>query len=131
MREKMARFMYGRNGMDALAKFESWVVIIILFISIFVGFLPVYLLALAGMIHMYYRVFSRNVYKRQQENQKFLNLKYKVVVRFNKWKARRRDSKYYRFYKCPDCKQRVRVPKGHGRIEIACPRCRAKFIRKS
>ena len=35
MREKFIRFMNGRNGMDELARAESWVVMILLLVSIF------------------------------------------------------------------------------------------------
>ncbi len=46
-------------------------------------------------------------------------------------RAQRQDKRYYKFYNCPNCNQKVRVPKGKGRIEITCPKCHTSFIRKT
>ncbi len=46
-------------------------------------------------------------------------------------KAQRQDKKYYKYFNCPNCNQKVRVPKGRGKIEITCPKCRTSFIRKT
>ena len=71
MREKMMRFMSGRNGMDELARFESMIVLVFLVLTMFTRILLFDVIAIALMIHMYFRVFSRNVSKRYEENQKF------------------------------------------------------------
>ena len=107
MREKFIRFMNGRNGMDELARAESWVVMILLVVSIFTRSAILDILAIGLMIHMYFRVFSRNVKKRFAQR------------------------KQYKFFKCPMCKQEVRVPRGHGKICITCPKCREQFVRRS
>lgn len=91
MREKFIRFMNGRNGMDELARAESWVVMILLLVSIFTRSAILDILAIGLMIHMYFRVFSRNVSKRYAENQKFLNARYEWTV-----KAERRKSALHR-----------------------------------
>ncbi|MCD7981014.1 MAG: zinc-ribbon domain-containing protein [Clostridiales bacterium] len=44
-------------------------------------------------------------------------------------RAQREQRKIYKFYMCPHCSQKVRVPKGKGRIEITCPKCRTTFIK--
>jgi DNA-directed RNA polymerase subunit RPC12/RpoP len=131
MREKMMRFMAGRNGMDDLARFESVVVLVILLIGMFTRLGIFTLIALLLMVHMYYRVFSRNTAKRYTENQKYRNLRYNWSIKWNKFKTRASQRRNYRFYKCPMCQQEVRVQKGHGKIEITCPKCRENFIRKS
>ena len=120
MREKFIRFMNGRNGMDELARAESWVVMILLVVSIFTRSAILDILAIGLMIHMYFRVFSRNVNKRYAENQKFLNARYEWTV-----KAERRKKRF------AQRKQEVRVPRGHGKICITCPKCREQFVRRS
>lgn len=85
-RDRFANWMSGRNGMDELARFESGLVLILLIISLFSRLGLLYIVALAVMIHMYYRMFSRNVSKRYEENQKFLNLRYNSTVEWNKKK---------------------------------------------
>ena len=134
MREKFIRFMNGRNGMDELARAESWVVMILLVVSIFTrsAILDILdILAIGLMIHMYFRVFSRNVNKRYAENQKFLNARYEWTVKAERRKKRFAQRKQYKFFKCPMCKQEVRVPRGHGKICITCPKCREQFVRRS
>lgn len=130
-RDRFANWMSGRNGMDELARFESGLVLVFLIISLFSRLGLLYIVALAVMIHMYYRMFSRNVSKRYEENQKFLNLRYNSTVEWNKKKKHFAQRKTYCFFKCPQCKQEVRVPRGHGRICITCPRCRTEFIKRT
>lgn len=130
-RDRFANWMSGRNGMDELARFESGLVLVLLIISLFSRLGLLYIVALAVMIHMYYRMFSRNVSKRYEENQKFLNLRYNSTVEWNKKKKHFAQRKTYCFFKCPQCKQEVRVPRGHGRICITCPRCRTEFIKRT
>ena len=131
MREKLARFMVGRNGVDDLARFESWFVLVVLILSIFTRSGLLDLIAIAFIVHMYFRVFSRNVSKRYEENQKFLNFRYDWTVKWNRKKKHFEQRKMYKFYKCPMCRQEVRVPRGHGKICITCPKCREEFIKRS
>lgn len=135
MREKFIRFMYGRNGVDELARFESFLIWIPLILSIFIRQpiinMVLFWIMVALMVHTYFRVFSKNISKRYEENQKFRNFRYKFAVEKNKKKKQFQQRKIYRFYKCPMCKQKVRVPKGHGKISITCPKCREEFVRKS
>ena len=130
-RDRFANWMSGRNGMDELARFESGLVLVLLIISLFSRLGLLYIVALAVMIHMYYRMLSRNVSKRYEENQKFLNLRYNSTVEWNKKKKHFAQRKTYCFFKCPQCKQEVRVPRGHGKICITCPRCRTEFIKRT
>ena len=74
-------------------------------------------IAYVFMIVAIVRTLSRNVYKRYEENRKFL-------LFFQKLK-----DKEHRYYNCPRCHQQVRVPKGKGKISITCPKCREKFIK--
>lgn len=131
MKEKLRQFMQGRNGADELSSVSSIVVIVLLLLSLFTRWSIFYILGLALMIYMYFRMFSRNIAKRRAENQKFLNLRYNVVVAWNKKKNQFAQRKTHRFFKCPSCKQKVRVPKGRGKICITCPKCKTEFIKKS
>lgn len=131
MREKFYQFMSGRNGMDDLFRMETWLALILLVPGIITKINLFSFLALLVIIHMYFRMFSKNTAKRYEENQKYLNFRYNRTVAWNRFKKRMAESKTHRFYKCPSCKQKVRVPKGHGKIEITCPKCRDTFMRKS
>ena len=131
MRDKLYRFMQGRNGMDELARMQSWLVLILLLVGMFTRIGLFSFVALILMIYMYFRVFSRNTSKRYEENQKYLNFRYNRTVSWNRLKKRMGQARDCRFFKCPMWKQEVRVPRGHGKIEITCPKCREKFIRRT
>ena len=123
--------MQGRNGMDELGRALNTVVLILLIISIFSKWPVFYILALLLMGYMYFRVFSKNTPKRYAENQKYRNFRYDTKIKLNKKKMEWNQRKIYRFFRCPMCKQKVRVPKGRGKICITCPKCKAEFIKHS
>ena len=136
LRDKFARFMEGRNGMDELARAESMLVWVILILMLLFSRNAVLgtifnLLFWVVIIHMYFRVFSKNLSKRYQENQNYTNARYRRVVNKNRRKKERAQSGTYKFFSCPQCKQRVRVPRGRGKICITCPKCRTEFTRRS
>lgn len=131
MGEKLRRFLMGRYGMDSLNKLIFIVSLILLVVT---WFFPNYILRLLFWILLvigYFRCFSRNIYARYAENQKFLNSTAKIRGYFRKKKYRFDQRSTYRFYKCPKCKQQIRVPKGKGKINIKCPKCGEQFIKKS
>lgn len=135
MREKLQRFMIGRYGADELGKAMNAGVLVCLIISMFGAALPVlsifYWIAIALMVYTCYRMLSKNVSKRYEENQKYLTARYRAVAKREARKKRWAQRDTYRFYKCPDCKQTVRVPKGRGKICITCPKCKREFIKRS
>jgi hypothetical protein len=131
MRETMMYFMWGRNGVDELARFHSIVVLVLLVLGLFTGWNGFSIAALALMVYMCFRILSRNKARRHRENQKYRHFSYELVTAWNRLGKRMRQRRDYRFYKCPSCRQHVRVPKGHGKIEITCPKCRESFIRRS
>ena len=121
LRTAMQQFMAGRYGTD---KLNMAILCAGLAFSLLASFIPgaVFKLlcttiAYAFMILAIFRTLSRNIYKRYEENRKFL-------IFFQKVK-----DKDHRYYNCPRCHQQVRVPKGKGKISITCPKCREKFIK--
>ena len=131
MREKFMRFMQGRNGVDQLGKTLNTVTLVLLLISMFTRWTILYVIALVLMVYTYFRIFSKNIPKRYAENQKFCNWRYDMAIKKNKKKQEWEQRKIYRFFRCPMCKQKVRVPKGRGKICITCPKCRQEFVKRS
>lgn len=131
LKERVMRFMTGRYGFDELSRVYLFVVIALFIVSMFTKNNIFYVMALALMVYTYFRAFSKNVSNRQEENQKFLNFRYNATVKWNAKKKQFAQRREYHFFKCPQCKQTVRVPRGHGRICITCPKCNAEFIKKS
>lgn len=131
------RFMQGRYGVDQFSNFLMKLfigefILYFLFRKLVPGFsLAMYYLSLATLIYTYYRIFSKNIYKRASENQNFLNKTSNIRRKINAQKSILKQKKIYRIYKCPTCKQKVRVPKGKGKISIHCPKCNTDFIKRS
>lgn len=126
--EGIRRFMWGRYGTDQLNLFLLIVAVVLCLISfiftrlgavmMIVGAV-VNLLAYGVLIWYLFRSLSRNITARQRENRRFLTLRSRLTDRQN------------RYYRCPNCGQTVRVPRGRGKICIKCPMCSEKFVRKS
>lgn len=131
IRLKVQQFMVGRYGADELGKFISVSTLICLLVSLFTGTGIFYWIGLFLIFYTYFRMFSKNISKRYQENQKFLTLRYKAAVKWNLVKKQFAERKTHRFFSCPQCGQKVRVPKGRGKICITCPKCRTEFVKKS
>lgn len=131
MKQKIQQFMMGRYGADQFGRLLMGISVVLLLISLFTRLDIFYILALGMMGYEYYRMMSRQVERRYAENQKYLNWRYQLVVKQNRRKEHFRQRKTHHFYKCPSCKQKVRVPKGKGRICITCPKCKEEFIKNS
>ena len=122
-KNKLRQFMAGRYGTD---KLNTCILVLGVIVSIVAAILrnPWLTLVFATLSYVLmfwaiFRTFSRNTYKRYQENRKFLMLLDRI-----------KDRKH-RYYSCPRCRQPVRVPRGKGKIAITCPKCKEKFIKKT
>lgn len=131
MKRKFEDFMSGRYGADDLSKFMLGVCLVLLVVNIFTGQSLIYLLALVILVLSYFRMFSRNYMQRSAENEKYLDIVQNITGRFRKAGKRAKQSKDYHIYKCPSCGQKIRVPRGKGKICITCPKCRTEFQKKS
>ena len=119
----MQRFMAGRYGTDKLNMAILGAGLVLCIISMFVDFAAVNLALTLGsyglMFWAIYRSFSRDTYKRYQENRKFLLMIDRIKDR------------QHRYYECPRCRQTIRVPRGKGKIAITCPKCKERFVKKT
>ncbi len=130
-RKKFQQFMVGRYGADSLSRFIMGAILVCITLNLFLRWDILLLVEIAGLIWSYYRMFSKNYSAREKENRIYLRMKLKVSDFFNKWKFRIRQSKEYHIYKCPGCGQKIRIPRGKGRVSIHCPKCGTDFIKKS
>ena len=134
MREKLYRFMYGRYGSDELSKAMLIAMVVCAVLTWFTGGIVDRILTGAMWVllfYSYYRMFSKNHAKRWAENQKYLSFKNRILGRINRQKNYTQQKKTHRIYACPGCKQKIRVPKGKGKIQISCPKCKTKFIKRT
>ena len=130
IRASLTRFMSGRYGADQLGMTMLWTSLIMSIIGSFAKVPLLTLLADALLIWMFFRMLSKNRYKRQHENQVYLQKTYKMRQGMTEWMNRVKNSKKYRYFTCPQCKKRLRVPRGVGSITITCKGCGNKFDKK-
>lgn len=127
----LRKLMIGRYGVDELSIFILIVSIIFSILSRFIdsGIIPVVFMVTAVLA--YFRIFSKNITKRYEENNKFLKTWNPIKNKFNKKVKRLKNTKDYRHFKCPNCDQRLRVPRGKGKVAVTCPKCRTGIIKKT
>ena len=128
MKERFRQFMVGRYGTDELNNFLTVAVFVVIVISLFIEN-KASVFATALLVYVYFRMFSRNYAARRAENAAFLKIKYKITGQFSK--QAREQRKNFHIYKCPQCKQKIRIPRGKGKIQITCPKCKHEFIKRS
>lgn len=131
LRASLARFMAGRYGVDQLGYAA---VILALALTVLGALLRVGLLTLladALLIVCFARMLSRNRVKRAQENQLYLQKTQGARKAVREWVNRIRNGKRYRYFVCPQCRARLRVPRGVGKITVTCKKCGNRFDKKA
>ena len=122
-------FMLGRYGVDHL----SFAMLLPAMALMLLGrrrLWPLELVGLALMVWADWRILSRNISARAQENGVFLRYWQGARGAWDRLTARIKD-RDHRYYRCPRCRQQLRVPRGRGRIVITCPKCRHEFVKKT
>ena len=135
LRDWWARFSYGRYGNDQFGRFLVIFALVLAIVSMFTSNW-VYIAALAVFIYAYFRIFSKNIRARQKENEWFLGIGRWFSNLFggrkkNGYSSNRAQNANYKVFKCPKCGQKLRVPRGRGKIEIRCRKCSEIFVRRT
>lgn len=125
------RIMVGRYGVDQLSKAMLILTFLLLILSLFAEASIINTFAIVVLALTYMRILSRNINKRYEENMKFLQLWNPIRIKIIKFFNRLKEHKLYRFYKCSQCGQQLRVPKGKGKIKITCPKCKNEIIKRT
>lgn len=128
---RLQQFVAGRYGTDSFSAFLNICGLIFAILGNFKALRFLYFVGLIMILYSSFRVLSKNFVARQKELNRFLRWSEKPKAEMKLMGNRFRDRKTHRYYKCKNCKTVMRVPKGRGKIEITCPRCRAKSIRKT
>lgn len=130
-RERIMRFMAGRYGTDQLNRTLIIVSFINMLLSMFVLRPVFYTIGLIFLLINMARTFSKNHQARYKENQWYLGIENKIRQMIRNLKYQKDNLKHYHIYKCPSCKQKIRIPRGKGKIMVRCPKCETEFMKKS
>ena len=123
--------MQGRYGQDAFTRFVLGAMLACVVLNLLVGSRFLSIMAWALLVYAYFRLFSRNHAARYAENQRYLNATAKLRYWFDQQKRLKEERKYHHIYVCPKCRQKIRIPKGKGKIMVRCPKCRHEFQKRS
>lgn len=123
--------MQGRYGQDAFTRFLLGAMLACVVLNLLVGSRFLSIMAWTLLIYAYFRLFSRNHAARYAENQRYLNATAKLRYWFDQQKRLKEERKYHHIYVCPRCRQKIRIPKGKGKIMVRCPKCRHEFQKRS
>ena len=124
---KLYSFMLGRNGIDQLHKFILIVCVILAVINIFINNVVLDILEIILLIIIFYRFLSKDIRKRRKENKIYLDIRNKVIKKFDLDKKKWDDRKTHIYKKCPKCKTILRLPLKKGKHTCKCPKCKNRF----
>lgn len=127
MNNKLRTFMIGRYGIDDLYKVLLIIYTILILINIFIRSKIIAVIEVLFIIIMLYRVLSKNIYQRRKENDMYLKVKNKILSTYNYNKKKYKDRNTYMYKKCPNCRQKIRLPLKKGKHTVKCPKCSNKF----
>ncbi len=128
---KMQQFMTGRYGSDQFTLFLLVVSLIFTFLGNFKPLRFMYFIGLAVIFYSLFRTMSKNYDARRKELNWYFRWSEKPRAELKLLGSKIRDRKTHRYFKCKECKTVMRVPKDRGKIEITCPKCRAKTVKKT
>lgn len=117
--------------MDQLSRFLNLFIIVLLIVSMLTKQMLLYLVAMGLLVYSYYRAFSRNREKRCAENMWYLQRTAKLRGYFATFGRDMKMRRTHHIYRCPGCGQKIRIPRGKGKIAVRCPKCGVEFIRRS
>lgn len=130
-KRKFGQFMAGRYGADQFTRFLSGCIIVFLIANFVFHSRLLYWLALLLLCYSYFRMFSKNIPARFRENERFMGLRFQAGEKVKRWRFKAGQAMAYHIYRCPGCGQKIRIPRGKGKISIHCPKCHTDFIRRS
>ena len=111
MKQRFLNFMKDRYGWDILNN-------IIIYLSL--GFAVVNLFKKSEVLTLTsFILFSIALFR-------MLSPIYSRLLKFSS-----KDRKNYKYFKCKNCGQELRIPKGKGKIKVICPNCKYEEIKKS
>lgn len=119
LKNALWRFLYGRYGTDKLNMVLLGLGVALCLVGMVIKNAVVTYLSYVPLLTAIFRTFSKNLPARRRENQALLDGVTRIKDRKN------------RYFKCPKCSQRVRVPRGKGTVKIRCPKCSEQFVKKT
>lgn len=126
IRQKLTRFLYGRNGPDTIYNVCIWTAFAIAILNMFLRLWPLDIVYFLLFGYAIFRFLSRNIARRQAENQSFRRVLARPLRAIGLWKKKSADRTHV-YKRCPNCKSQLRFPREKGEHTVRCPRCGGTF----
>ena len=125
--DRYIKFMKDGYGIDELYKFLLLVCFVLIVINTFISNNIIRLFEVLLIVIIFYRYMSKNIKLRKKENDKYLEIKDKIIKLFDYNKKKYKDRNTHMYKKCPKCKQKIRLPLKKGKHTVKCPNCGNRF----
>lgn len=125
--DRYIKFMKDRYGIDELYKFLLLICFVLIVINTFISNNIIRLIEVLLIVIIFYRYMSKNIKLRKKENDKYLEIKDKIIKLFDYNKKKYKDRNTHMYKKCPKCKQKIRLPLKKGKHTVKCPNCGNRF----
>ena len=129
--QSLIRFMAGRRGQDQFCIALFAVGLVFWLLSAIFGSFVFSLLSVAAWGYGIFRGFSRNIPARERENQWFLKRFGGIITKVKQAYVRFKNRKIYLYYRCPQCKSWLKLPRNIGEKNVTCGHCGANFNKKA
>ena len=131
LKDGFRRFMVGRYGTDELNRFLSVLILAFVVLHMLVRSKVFFWLEVICLVLVYVRMFSRDTGKRFRENQAYLHYRFCVGEWIGRSRRRLKEHRTYKIFRCPHCRPKLRIPRGHGKIQVHCRSCGHDFMGRS
>ena len=127
IKNALANFMAGRYGLDNLGKATLILALVLTLLASITNLIIFSILGFILIVLTIFRMYSRNIAKRQAENEKYLKFKAEIKQFF----VRLKNFRKFKYFRCPECGARLRLPRKVGEVNVTCGKCRHQFKMKA
>ena len=131
IKDGLRKFMTGRRGADELSLALLVLGVVLSMVGTILRFGLLDLLGMACYILSIFRILSRNIEKRYAENVKFVTAWRKYTSSARPFFNRLKNMRSYKYFKCPQCHSRLRLPRKVGEVTVTCGKCHHAFKQKA
>lgn len=131
LKRKFVEWSYGRNGADELSSACTNVGIVLVILNLFIKLNWLSIVALLLFAYAWFRISSKDITARSKENAQAMKAAGPVIAFLAHPTKTAEEHKNYVHIACPSCGQKVRIPRGKGKVRITCPKCHTRFDGKA
>ncbi len=131
IKQTLRSFMNGRYGGDQLSRTLLWAGLTIYLLGLILNISILWLIGLIAYAFVIYRMFSKKLDVRAEENRKYMSWVSRRKTEYRQAKARFKNRKEYKYFRCPGCKSWLKLKRGTGSVTVTCSRCQHSFEEKA